>query len=112
MHLVHQIVGWGFAALSVYIAVTVYMSYRKNSSLTGWARWRATAMDSATMLWGKFSLLIAGIVANLDTFFNAVGLPQVTDAINKYADPRIAAAIIAVIAAGSMIFRSRTISSS
>lgn len=102
-------VSLAFACVAIYIAATMINAYRKHPELSGWERWLATARESATMLWAKFSLVIAGVVANLDTIFNAVGLPQVTEAINKYADPKVAAAIIAVIALGAGLTRMRTL---
>ena len=109
MHTIGIAINVAFAALAAYIAVTVYLQYRKETSLSGWARWRATAMDSATMLWGKFSLFIAGVVANLDLVFNALGLDSVTNFINQWVNPKSAAAVIAIIAVGSMLTRMRTL---
>lgn len=98
-----------FFALSAWIAWTVWQQYRAHADLVGWARWRATASDSATMLWGKFSLFIAGLIANLDTVFNALGMDSVTNAINQYVTPKTAAGVIAAIAVGSMLARKRTL---
>lgn len=109
MKAIGSIVSLSFAGIAIYIAITVYLQYRKETTLTGWARWRATAQDSATMLWGKFSLFIAGLVANLDTIFNALGLDSVTQFINQWVNPKTAAALIAAIAVGSMLTRLRTL---
>lgn len=109
MHTLRVIVDLCFAAAAAWIAVTVFWQWKKESSLSGWARLRATASDSATMLWGKFSLVVAGIVANLDSVFNALGLDSVTSFINQWFDAKTASAAIAAIAIGSMLSRMRTL---
>lgn len=109
MRFMSTITGLAFAFLTIYIVATVLNEWRKHPEVSGWDRWRETARGSATILWTKFSLAVAGVVANLDSIFNAMGLPQVTEAINKYADPKVAAGIIAVIALGAGLSRMRTL---
>lgn len=109
MRIMSALTGLAFACLTLYIVATVLNEWRKYPELSGWNRWRETARGSGTILWTKFSLAVAGVVANLDTIFNAMGLPQVTEAINKYVDPKVAAGIIAVIALGAGMSRMRTL---
>lgn len=110
LHNIRVAIDLMFAALAVYIAVSVYLQYRKETGKTGFARWLATARDSATMLAGKFALVVTGIVSNLDVVFDSLGLPQVSDFINKTVSPTTAAATLTAIAVGGlMLGRMRTL---
>ena len=114
MHTIRIIYDVAFAIMAAYIAWNVYTQYRaeglKVPPPVGFDRWLATARDSATLLWGKFALFIDGFIANLDNIFTALGMPQVADAINKWIDPKVAAAMIAFFTIMPMIARLRTLS--
>jgi hypothetical protein len=101
--------GLVFLGVMLWIGITVTVEYYKAKDLKGWERCRAVAQNSATMLWGKFSLFVAAIVANVDQFFDAIGLPQVSNAINQYVTPKTAAAFAAAVAVGSILARKRTL---
>ena len=110
MHAFKLIVALAFLALAVYIFVTVYVQYLANSDKTGFERWRATAQGSATLLWSKFCLLVAGLVGSLDTLADMVGQPEAKEWIQTIiGNPKIVATAILGISIVTIIARKRTL---
>jgi len=98
-----------FLAIVAFVAWNVYSQYRKAQG-TVWERLLASARNSATMLWGKFSIAVAGIIANLDPIATWIGGPDAANFLNTYiGNPKILAAVMLVISMISMWARTRTL---
>jgi hypothetical protein len=113
MHTLRVAMGIGFLCVFVYIAVTVAMQYAKESDKTGWARWRATAQDSATLLFGKFVALVAAGMGGIGQIADLLGAPEVKDWLNSHiGDAKVLSSVMLAIAVGIFMTRMRTVSTS
>lgn len=67
------------------------------------------ARDSATMLLGYAQLVVSALLQNLDSLANALHMPEITQVLDKYFDPKIAGYVLLV--SGMLIIwaRSRTL---
>jgi hypothetical protein len=109
MQTIRLLLSLAFAALAIYVAVTVYLEYLKAQGST-WDRLLCAAKDSATMLWSKFCLLVAGITGSLDSVADLLGAPQMSDFVNKWVgNPKIIALVMLVISIITMTARKRTL---
>jgi hypothetical protein len=103
------IVSLGLGALALYIIWQVVSAYRSATGTT-WQRLLATGKQSATILWGKFSVVIAGLAGFLGDFADTLGAPGVKDTIqNALAKPVYVALFVVGISLVSMLARKRTL---
>lgn len=108
MHTIKIMFGLAFFAVAVYVAYELIDQYRQSTN-TGYKRLWDAAYGSATKLWAKFVLVIAGITANLDSMADFFGMPEFKTAIDTYiGNPKIIAGIMLVISLVSMKARNRT----
>jgi len=99
----------GIVGLAGYFGYTVYKGYRSATG-TVWQRLLAGARSSATMLWGKFAIALAAVVANLDHIADALGQPDAKQYIqDALGNPKAVAGVMLVITAISMWARMRTL---
>lgn len=92
-----------------YYAVETYLRYRESTG-TPWQRLISAASNSATMLWGRFVLVLSAIVSQLDNIADILGRPEMKDYIQTLiGNPKIVASVMATIAIISMISRARTL---
>lgn len=92
-----------------YYAVETYFRYRETTG-TRWERLIKAASNSATILWGKFVLVLSAIVSQLDNIADLLGQPEMKDYIQTLiGNPKAVASVMAGIAVISMIARFRTL---
>jgi hypothetical protein len=97
----------GILAVAAYFAYTVYDGYRDATGTT-WQRLLAGARSSATILWAKFCLILAGLVGNLDTLADALGQPEMKQYIaDALGNPKAVAIVMLVISTVSFLARLR-----
>jgi len=109
MKVLTTMISLAFLAVIIYVAWNVYSQYRKAQGSV-WERLLASARDSATMLWGKFVIVVAGLVANLDPIAQWIGGPSAEQFLNTYiGDPKILAAALLGVSLVSMWARLRTL---
>jgi|GEM_PF-6648267 hypothetical protein len=102
---------FGLAALAAYFVFNVYAGYRAATG-TVWQRLLAGARNSATMLWSKFCIILAAVVANLDQIADAIGQPEAKQYIaDILGNPKAVAGVMLAITAVTMIARARTLTS-
>ena len=110
LHMVRLIFAVGFAIVAVYVAYDIYSRYRTATGST-WDRLLAAAKDSATMLFGKFTIILAGIVGALNDFLDAIGQSQLKEYVDAaLGNPKAVAGVMIGIAVVSMAARMRTLS--
>ena len=109
MGLIRLAIGGGLAALALYFVYDLVSRY-KTATGTTWQRILAAGHDSATMVWSKFLLVLAGIVANLDSLADLAGQPQVKEYIDlAVGNPKTVALIMLGISLVTMLARFRTL---
>ncbi len=109
MHTLRLIIGLGFAALALYIVVVNYLEYRKTSGST-WDRLLDTARNSATILWSKFCILLAGIVGSLDSIADLAGMPELKTFIDNWlGNPKVIAGVMLALSLVTFAARKRTL---
>lgn len=109
MQTIRVAIALALVALVIYIVATGYAQFAKSSG-TVWERLLAAGRDSATILWGKFCLVLAGIIGNLDSTADVLNLPEMKTFINSWVgDPKLIAGIMAAIAFVSILARKRTL---
>jgi hypothetical protein len=111
MQTVHTLFALGLGALALYVGVMVYWQWLKEKDKTGWERLRATAQDSATILWSKFAMVVAGLVGDLDDIAGMLGAsPDLQQKITDiFGSPKIVATALVVFAVGAVIARKRSL---
>jgi len=108
MHTIKLMFAFGFAALAIWIAYGLWDGYRKAEGTT-WQRLLSTARNSATMLWQKFCLLLAGLVGSLDSLADLAGLPEVKTYIElALGNPKVVAGVMVAVAVITLKARART----
>jgi hypothetical protein len=106
--IVHIIV---LVALMLFIGVIGYEFVKDFATTTGsiWTRLLAAGKDSATILWARFSMIVAAITAALvdaSDYFNA---PGVSDAIKQVMQPQYVALVGLFVAIITEVARRRTL---
>ena len=108
LHAIKLALGLGFFAIAVYVTYELVLSY-KTSANTGLKRLWDAAYGSATKLWAKFVIVVAGVTANLDSLATVLGLQEFKTAIDTYiGNPKILAGVMLGIALVSIKARNRT----
>jgi hypothetical protein len=113
LHLIKIAFGLGFLAIAAYVAYTCYTSYKEVAAQpgewNGWERLWAAGRGSATKLWAKFVMLVAGLTANLDSIADFLGMPELKTAIDTYiGNPKIIAGVMLIISLVTIKARNRT----
>lgn len=111
MHTLRVIMGWAFVAIFIYIiATTVYVWYKNEYNLSGWERWRATARDSATLLFNNLVAAVAALIGGLSQIADLFNAPELRDWLNAHVgDAKLLSSIILAITVGVFITRMRTL---
>lgn len=109
MHLLGLIFSLGLLGLVGYGVWQFYLDYRSEIG-TPWSRAVKAAQFSATILWQKFCIVLAAIVAQLDNVADLVGQPEAKDFINTWlGNPKLIAAIMLGMAAVTIMARKRSL---
>lgn len=99
----------GLAAIAAYFVFNVYAGYRAATG-SWWTRLLAGARNSATMLWAKFCVVLAAVVANLDHIADALGQPDAKEYIQVIlGNPKAVAGVMLALTAVTMWARARTL---
>ena len=98
-----------FAALFAAIAWNLVSHYRKARG-TPWQRLLCAGRDSATILWGKFCILLSGLVANLDGLADYAGAPELRAFIDAaLGNPKAVASVMLALSLVTIAARRRTL---
>ncbi len=109
METIRLIFALGTAAVAALLVFDVYRRYLKASGTT-WQRLLSAGRDSATILWSKFVIVLAGLVGNLDSVADFLGQPEAKQYIqDALGNPKAVAAVMLAIAFVSMMARNRTL---
>lgn len=109
MQVLRLAIAIGLASIAAYFIYNIYRLYR-DATGTVWQRFLAAGRESATMLWSKFIIILAGIVANLDYMADLIGQPGMKEYIDQLAgNPRTVAIVMLVISVVTMTARARTL---
>jgi hypothetical protein len=105
MHLVIDLVL--FAAL-VYVVVDFIRAY-KSASGTVWQRLLATGRHSATILWQRFTIALAGFADALVWLADLLQAPGVAEPIKSVLQPQYVAVFVVAVAIVGELARRRTL---
>ena len=98
-----------FLGLLIVVGWHLALAYRKATGST-WERLLCAGRESATILWGKFCLLLSGLVASLDSLADLLNVPELKTWIETaLGNPKAVAAIMLVLSAVSIYARRRTL---
>ena len=96
-------------AIALFFVYDVVRRYR-DSTGTLKDRLMAAGRGSVTMVWSKFLIIIAAVVANLDGIADMAGQPQVKDYLNQaISNPKTLAWVMLGISLVTMFARARTL---
>lgn len=95
-------------ALLAWIVFDAVRTYRATIG-TVWDKLLAAGKDSATILWARFTVLIAALVNALVWLADVLNQPQVSIAIKTYLTPQLVAGIMIAIAFITELARRRTL---
>lgn len=99
----------GLLAVMLWIGWTFIKVYATETGST-FERLLKSARSSATILWAKFCMLVAGIVANLDAAADFLGVPELKSFIDTWlGNPRVIAGVMLLISVISISARKRTL---
>jgi hypothetical protein len=108
MQLVRLAFQVGLLAVAVWVAWTCIQVYATETG-TFWERMLKTARDSATLLWARFCMLVAGVVANIDTAADFLGVPELKPFIDTWlGSPKIIAGVMLLVSMITIAARKRT----
>jgi hypothetical protein len=98
-----------FAAVFVVVGFHLFTQYRKANGST-WQRLLSAAKESATILWGKFCLLLAALVSQLDNLADIAGMPEAKTFIETWlGNPKAVAGIMLALSLVTIAARKRTL---
>jgi len=121
MHTLNVILGYGFLALVVYIAVVFWLHWRKAVPQTtgdGTGFWNKNptlqrivmaTQGSATILWNGFVCLMAAVVGGIGQFGDLIGDPNIRAYAGVILAPKVVAAAVLTIGIISIVARKRTL---
>ena len=109
IHTISNIVGLVTIALTLYFFGMIAWKYAHSNDRSVWTRLLNATQESATIMWSKFVIIVAGIVINVDALVDFMGVPQLKEYIDPFFDPKIVGAVIVAIMAINMRARFRTL---
>ena len=110
MHMLGLLFSLALLALVGYGGWTFYKDYKDEKVGSVWQRAVAAAQHSATMLWQKFCIVVAAVVAQLDNLADLFNAPEAKDFINTWlGNPKLIAAIMLAMATITIVARKRTL---
>lgn len=90
------------ALIAFGVCVVVFANWRADRTFASWAvlkwykKWFMVARDSATMLLGYAQIVASGVLQNLDSLATMLHMPEITQILDKYFDPKIAGYVLLV----------------
>lgn len=96
------------AAFVAYVVYVVVSSYVKSTG-SPWQRLLATAQQSATILWAKFTAAVAVMAAGLDYIADYIGAPEIQELIKSAMKPTYVAGFVVFVALVTIWARKRTL---
>src|SRR5919204_3379674 len=96
-----------FAAL-VYVVVDFVRAYRAATG-TVWQRLLATSRHSATILWQRFTIALAGFADALVWLADLLNAPGVAEPIKSVLEPQYVAVFVVAVAIVGALARRRTL---
>ncbi len=96
------------AAFVAYVVFVVVSAWVKTSG-SPWQRLLATADESATILWAKFTAVVAVLAGGLDYIADYIGQPEIADAIKALMKPQFVAGFMIFVAVVTVWARKRTL---
>lgn len=96
-----MIIGLIIGGVAAYFAVVTLWNYYQNpEEERGWPRLLEAAKGSATLLWSRFVIVIAGLVGNLEDLVGQLGMPQLKEYLAQLTGNNtkyVAAAVIGIM---------------
>ena len=92
----------------VYVVIDAVVSYRAAAG-TVWQKLLAVGKESATVLWSRFTILVAGATDGLVWLADLAGQPAVAGAIQSYLKPSYVAGLMIAVAVITELARRRTL---
>ena len=97
-----------FAGLLIYDGYVLYTQYRASTS-TGWQRYLDAAEGSATILWARFSRLVAALAALIAMVPDYLGDPALSQEIKANLKPEYVVLFVVGVQAITIWARKRTL---
>jgi thiol:disulfide interchange protein len=95
--------------VAAWIIWTFVQAYWREQGST-FDRLLGAAQESATILWSKFTVIVAAIVAQLGDIADLIGQPEWKDAINVWlGNPKVVAGVMLAISVITITARKRTL---
>jgi hypothetical protein len=83
--------------------------YRKATGST-WERLLSAGKESATILWGKFCILLSGLIASLDSLADLLNMPELKTYIEMaLGNPKAVAGVMLALSVVTIYARKRTL---
>lgn len=94
--------------VAVSIIIQMVIAYSKADGSI-WNKMLAAGSQSATILWNKFTIVLAGLVGTLGDLADALGQPQIKDYLNQaLGNPKLVASIMLAASIVTIAARART----
>jgi hypothetical protein len=98
-----------FVGLLIVVGWHMTVQYRKTSGTT-WERLLFAGKQSATILWGKFCLLLSGLIASLDSLADLLNMPELKTYIEMaLGNPKAVAGVMLALSVVTIYARKRTL---
>ena len=97
-------------AALVYVVIDFFSSYRAAAG-TLWQRLLATSRESATILWQRFTIALAGFADALVWLADLLNAPGVAEPIKSVLQPQYVAVFVVTVAIVGELARRRTLKS-
>ena len=106
----HAIIDLFLLAALIYVVVDFVRSYRAAAG-TVWQRLLATSRHSATILWQRFTIALAGFADALVWLADLLNAPGVAEPIKSVLQPQYVAVFVVTVAIVGELARRRTLKS-
>ena len=91
-----------------YVSWTVYREYKQETTGTTYDRVWAAFKDSGTILWNKFIIVLAAVIAQLDNVADFFNMPELKNYINlALSNPKTVAIVMLGISSLTIVVRMR-----
>ena len=98
-----------FLGVFIVVGFPLVTQYRKAPGTT-WQRLLAAGRESATILWGKFCILLSGLLASLDSLADLLHMPELKSYFETaLGNPKAVAGIMLAVSVVTIYARRRTL---
>ena len=104
----HLILDFVLIAALVYVVIDFVRSFHAAAG-TVWQRLLATSRNSATILWQRFTIAVAGLADALVFLADLLQAPNVAETVRSVLQPQYVAVFVVVVAVVGELARRRTL---